>query len=290
MPSSSGREVVFGAEPARTPPWTCSNCRLVNDVSFFYCIICDTPRAVCDDDDGGDEARGFAESEGILPREITHFVGALVNFVPDVNLPGIVNYAVSRALTASFAVLGACTGAMAGAIAGRATNNGLFRGAGLGAIAGAVVSVEALEASRALWRNARQARHELPPRDYIEEILEQRYVEGSMGAAQSSRRWQVDLESLSYDELYELFGPGRLGVAGLSLAQLAKLPCLKVTADGGRDANGDKLRCAICLQDMERGETARGLPRCRHLFHRACVDKWLSIHGACPVCRQHVEC
>lgn len=291
MPAPAGiprGERAVGAEPSRTPPWTCSNCRLVNDVTFFYCIICDTPRAVCDDDDWGSSD---ARQESLLPRDVTHFVGTLVNFVPEVNLPGIVNYAVSRALTASFAVLGACTGAVAGAVAGRATNNGLFRGAGLGAIAGAVVSVEALEASRTFWRNARQARHELPPRDYIEEMLEQRYLEGTIGGtSMASRRWQVDIDSLTYDELYELFGPGRAGVAGLSLAHLARLPCVKVTAGNGQDGSGERLRCTICLQDLEQGETARGLPSCRHIFHRACVDRWLSMHGACPVCRQHVEC
>lgn len=50
--------------------------------------------------------------------------------------------------------MGACTGAVAGALAGRATDSGMLRGAGLGLIAGAVVSIEALERAREVWKSA----------------------------------------------------------------------------------------------------------------------------------------
>jgi hypothetical protein len=66
----------------------------------------------------------------------------------------LINGAVSGALTGVFAVVGACTGAVAGALAGRATDSGMLRGAGLGLIAGAVVSIEALERAREVWKSA----------------------------------------------------------------------------------------------------------------------------------------
>ena len=44
---------------------------------------------------------------------------------------------------------------MVGAVAGKMTDRGVFGGAGLGLVAGAVVSVELLEAARAIWRSAR---------------------------------------------------------------------------------------------------------------------------------------
>ncbi|GAB2224248.1 hypothetical protein Drorol1_Dr00005000 [Drosera rotundifolia] len=45
------------------------------------------------------------------------------------------------------------------------------------------------------------------------------------------------------------------------------------------------LECAVCLQDFQEGDLLRGLPGCRHVFHRDCVDPWLNSHVTCPLCR-----
>ncbi|KAJ8458670.1 hypothetical protein OPV22_031596 [Ensete ventricosum] len=43
--------------------------------------------------------------------------------------------------------------------------------------------------------------------------------------------------------------------------------------------------CVFCLSDIEEGEEIREL-RCKHLFHRRCLDRWL-VHrrATCPLCR-----
>jgi hypothetical protein len=46
--------------------------------------------------------------------------------------------------------------------------------------------------------------------------------------------------------------------------------------------------CAICLMDYEDGESLRVLP-CQHFFHPACVDTWISVHNACPMCKVVVD-
>ena len=45
------------------------------------------------------------------------------------------------------------------------------------------------------------------------------------------------------------------------------------------------VECVFCLSGVEEGEEVREL-RCRHVFHRACLDRWLATPPAtCPLCR-----
>ncbi|CAN0926634.1 Putative RING-H2 finger protein ATL53 [Linum grandiflorum] len=43
--------------------------------------------------------------------------------------------------------------------------------------------------------------------------------------------------------------------------------------------------CPVCLSDFNEGEPVRSLPVCSHVFHVACIDRWLLCHTNCPVCR-----
>jgi len=47
--------------------------------------------------------------------------------------------------------------------------------------------------------------------------------------------------------------------------------------------------CPICIEDFERGEKLRMLPRCRHIFHTDCILPWLTERqGCCPLCKTEV--
>ncbi|CAA0822315.1 RING/U-box superfamily protein [Striga hermonthica] len=50
------------------------------------------------------------------------------------------------------------------------------------------------------------------------------------------------------------------------------------------EIENDDDQCVVCLEDWEIGEKARKMP-CGHRFHGECVERWLRIHGSCPVCR-----
>jgi len=45
-------------------------------------------------------------------------------------------------------------------------------------------------------------------------------------------------------------------------------------------------RCLVCLSDFELEEEARRLVQCQHIFHRECIDQWLTTgRNSCPLCR-----
>ncbi|GMH10446.1 hypothetical protein Nepgr_012287 [Nepenthes gracilis] len=48
------------------------------------------------------------------------------------------------------------------------------------------------------------------------------------------------------------------------------------------------LECPVCLNAFEGHETLRLLPKCDHVFHRWCVDRWLRSHTTCPCCRANL--
>ncbi|GMJ04134.1 hypothetical protein HRI_004082600 [Hibiscus trionum] len=74
----------------------------------------------------------------------------------------------------------------------------------------------------------------------------------------------------------EADGGSKLGQPPASKASIEAMPRIKVKESGGD--------CSICLEEFEVGEEAREMP-CKHVFHSGCIEKWLQIHGSCPVCR-----
>eukprot|EP00262_Sarcandra_glabra_P007075 TRINITY_DN19642_c0_g1_i1.p1 TRINITY_DN19642_c0_g1~~TRINITY_DN19642_c0_g1_i1.p1 ORF type:complete len:225 (+),score=49.28 TRINITY_DN19642_c0_g1_i1:147-821(+) len=81
-------------------------------------------------------------------------------------------------------------------------------------------------------------------------------------------------ESL-WRELSE-FDSAKKGTPPASKASIDAMPKIEVLDDGDQ--------CVICLEGLEIGGEAREMP-CKHRYHSNCIQKWLGIHGSCPVCR-----
>ncbi|KAG5251577.1 hypothetical protein OIU76_007790 [Salix suchowensis] len=44
--------------------------------------------------------------------------------------------------------------------------------------------------------------------------------------------------------------------------------------------------CAVCLYEFEGEDEIRWLKNCKHIFHRACLDRWMDHdRQTCPLCR-----
>ncbi|XP_073002142.1 RING-H2 finger protein ATL56-like [Typha latifolia] len=72
--------------------------------------------------------------------------------------------------------------------------------------------------------------------------------------------------------------------SGLSPADLRELPWFECSALPPWPPD-----CAVCLEGICQKERFRKLPSCGHVFHAACVDRWLVRSPVCPICRTGVE-
>ena len=93
-------------------------------------------------------------------------------------------------------------------------------------------------------------------------------------------------------------GPGRLAVRPAAPTSASWLPAAgslmsaalsdPVSAQQLQDEGRAAHECAVCLAELQPEDKVRVLP-CVHVFHQACVDKWLARSAACPTCKGSVS-
>lgn len=71
---------------------------------------------------------------------------------------------------------------------------------------------------------------------------------------------------------------------GLKSDAIKALPEVSHKSSGSLAVQDDD-QCCICLERFEDGEIVKVLPPCNHFYHPRCVDKWLTAHATCPLCR-----
>ncbi|KAK9058817.1 hypothetical protein SSX86_023660 [Deinandra increscens subsp. villosa] len=72
---------------------------------------------------------------------------------------------------------------------------------------------------------------------------------------------------------------------GVDEKTLSTIPITTFKRPDNPESVTDQSECAVCLGDLEDGDTVRVLPDCTHLFHVKCIDEWFVGHTSCPVCR-----
>ncbi|CAN6201416.1 unnamed protein product [Urochloa humidicola] len=73
-------------------------------------------------------------------------------------------------------------------------------------------------------------------------------------------------------------------------AAAAGLPAFmysRMVLHSGKGAAG-WTECAVCLGTIQVGAMVKLLPACGHVYHRDCIDLWLSSRSTCPLCRRRV--
>lgn len=53
------------------------------------------------------------------------------------------------------------------------------------------------------------------------------------------------------------------------------------------NSNSKPLDCAICLEEIEK-DSPQSILNCYHLFHTACINRWLEGHTTCPLDRGRI--
>ncbi|XP_040377800.1 E3 ubiquitin-protein ligase AIP2-like [Oryza brachyantha] len=105
-----------------------------------------------------------------------------------------------------------------------------------------------------------------------------------VGASVSSA---PELRGRAYLVHHVFYEDGSASGGGVAPASRASVAALREVLEEAAEAS----ECAICLDgDGEPRREARGRKEmpCGHRFHGECVERWLGIHGSCPLCRREM--
>lgn len=89
------------------------------------------------------------------------------------------------------------------------------------------------------------------------------------------------IEGENISSFFENLPTVKKGQPPASKSSIEAMPTVE-TKEGEVEEEGE---CAICLDDWEIGRKLVKEMPCKHRFHGDCIEKWLEIHGSCPICR-----
>ncbi|KAH1263718.1 hypothetical protein AAZX31_02G273900 [Glycine max] len=182
--------------------------------------------------------------------------------------------------TCILALGGSIVGTIAGGIKGQTTEAGFLDGAGKGAITGAIAALELI--------NFDAVDEPISKVALLSSLLNGKiFMEWICPAVAKLYQLHVTVNTLEtiYQEVSDIYDIR--GVRGIPHNVILKLPFQPFNSRKMLKSYNMSC-CSICFQDFEDGELVRILPKCDHLFHLECIDKWLVQQGSCPMCRTYV--
>ncbi|KAI3983383.1 hypothetical protein MKX01_013450 [Papaver californicum] len=111
-------------------------------------------------------------------------------------------------------------------------------------------------------------------------------VYGSRNLFDQHRDMRLDVDSMSYEELLAL--GERIGNVSTGLSEDLILKCLTMTVITNAEIIPEEQRCVICLDEYRNEEEICRLKNCGHDYHVGCIQRWLSMKSACPICKAPV--
>ena len=109
------------------------------------------------------------------------------------------------------------------------------------------------------------------------------------GRFNSNRPQRIDLSHIFEDLLQQMSLNQQSSQQPAAKDTLKNLRVIKIKDKHYEENKAGELEppsCTICTSEMKK--TAAKL-RCSHIFHKKCIQKWLSIHHVCPICREEVD-
>ncbi|KAJ7965953.1 putative Ring finger protein [Quillaja saponaria] len=94
------------------------------------------------------------------------------------------------------------------------------------------------------------------------------------------------VELLNQNQNFQGLIRSRSRFSGIDKAVLESLPIFRFSLLKG---SKEGLECAICITKFENNDILRLLPKCKHAFHKNCIDQWLESHSSCPLCRYKID-
>ncbi|WCJ32924.1 RING/U-box superfamily protein [Euphorbia peplus] len=192
--------------------------------------------------------------------------------------------AMKRILYAAFACIlalgGALVGIIIGAIKGQTTETGFLRGSGIGAIAGAITAVQLMDSISEHDQSFSKVAL------FYSLMNGKVFMEWVSPALLKAYQWQVNSVETTYREISDIYDTN--GYRGLSKNIIRNLPHFTFQSINNLHFLSHESCCSICLEDLKDGDIMRKVPKCNHLFHLECLDKWLYINGCCPICRNNI--